>query len=384
MSTAVAYFIALAKETGFISPTSKPNNRSSTSTAPASETKHRVHRGTLRSKHRTTRSLNENDLSKTFGTLDLHKVNGNKIGKSKSSNHIGKRKSVWDFSRLSGFFGVAQQEEEEDIEDGEDGEESEESDTKGQARQDAVSVEEETSETMEQSEEDELSVQNEESDDDLESDTMEQLEEDEVSVKNEGIDDDLESDAMEQAEADGMSLEDNGSDNDLEDDTIEPDEEDAESEKNWESEAELESDAVEQDEENEVSEADPDSDSMVDHDSSPPATGDEDNSSIVEDEEEIIPFTRRRIQPMQSEYNDRNLDPNDPRVANWTKDEIWLFNKLARRGTEPLLSSDFTGYFPAFPDILFTNDPNRVFLNSHEVSSYHRKPSFFHNRLRLS
>lgn len=292
MSTAIAYFVALAKETGFSSPASRLPSSSVTSTTPASEGKQRIQRGALRSTDRSSKSLNKKDVNKSLGTLALHKVKESNVRKPKSSNRKEKRKSVWNFSRLSSFFGIEQQEEKKE------------------------------------------SDENEESEDGLEGDTMVQ------------------------------------------------DHHDAEVDKSWESKGGFESDIVgqyEEDEENEkndISEDELNGDTMIDHDNSLPPTEDEVKSSIIEDKKATVPV-RRRIQPMQSEYNLRNLDPNDPRIARWTKDEIWLFNKLANRGREPLFHYQLLMHFPAFPDILFTGDPGKVFFNSHHASQTHRKHGFF-------
>ncbi len=69
---------------------------------------------------------------------------------------------------------------------------------------------------------------------------------------------------------------------------------------------------------------------------------------------------------------------DDPRVAKWTQDEIWLFNKLAMRGLEPLLPQSMAMDFQSFPDRLFSRNPSRVFLSSHQGSETGRKSIPFH------
>lgn len=240
MSASVAYFVALAKATGFASPASERRDSSPTSTAASSELEQQVNRDTVSPIKHTTERLNEDTLRKPLSTMKLYKVTGNKISKGKGPNRKQKRKSVWDFSRLSSFFSKEQDEEKE-----------------------------------------------EQSIDDLEGDTM------------------------------------------------------------------------------------------VDCDNPMPTTEDDNDRTMVEEDDGFKPEKgskkQKKIQPIQKEHNNRYLDYNDPRLMDWSRDEIWLFNKFARRGAEPLLPQSWTLDFPTFPDILFTNDPDRVFMNKHHGSEYNRK-----------
>ena len=63
-------------------------------------------------------------------------------------------------------------------------------------------------------------------------------------------------------------------------------------------------------------------------------------------------------------YNDRYLNYDDPRVQEWTEEETWLFTKFTNRGYEPLLHSGWIMDYPTFPDQLFTNDKNQVYIRN--------------------
>ena len=63
-------------------------------------------------------------------------------------------------------------------------------------------------------------------------------------------------------------------------------------------------------------------------------------------------------------YGDRCLGFNDPRIQEWTEEERWLFTKLTKRGYEPLLHDTWIMDYPTFPDQLFTNDKNQVYINN--------------------
>ena len=87
------------------------------------------------------------------------------------------------------------------------------------------------------------------------------------------------------------------------------------------------------------------------------------------------------IAPVVQLPRNRCFSPNDPRIADWSEDEIWLSNRLARRGLEPLFPHSLIMNYPTFPKRLFSRDPHRVFLTSHQGSEAGRKS--FHNLLVL-
>lgn len=55
----------------------------------------------------------------------------------------------------------------------------------------------------------------------------------------------------------------------------------------------------------------------------------------------------------------------------WTKEEIWLFEKLQDRGLEPLLHVTWGFDFPTLPVELFTTDHSKVFIKSIHDNDYH-------------
>ena len=88
---------------------------------------------------------------------------------------------------------------------------------------------------------------------------------------------------------------------------------------------------------------------------------DNDLTLVVDSYEED--FVVKKAQRLE-DYHDRNVSSNDPRIKEWTDEEIWLFNKLNKRGQEPLLLHTWTMDFSTFPAILFTTDPKQVFINN--------------------
>ena len=102
-------------------------------------------------------------------------------------------------------------------------------------------------------------------------------------------------------------------------------------------------------------------------DEEPLPTIEHDNDfTLVEDyeEEDKAENTKRALK----DVNDRYLDYSDPRIKEWTGEEIWLFNKLQNRGAEPLLISTWTLDFPTFPDQLFSKDEDQVFIKNIHTS----------------
>lgn len=68
------------------------------------------------------------------------------------------------------------------------------------------------------------------------------------------------------------------------------------------------------------------------------------------------------------------LDENEHK--GWTKEEIWLFEKLQDRGFEPLLHVTWGFDFPTLPVELFTTDRSKVFIKSMHDNDYHGTYSF--------
>lgn len=114
-----------------------------------------------------------------------------------------------------------------------------------------------------------------------------------------------------------------------------------------------------------------DGDTYVENDEPLPTIEHDHDFTLVEDSEDgnKAANTRRALKNV----NDRYLDYNDPRIKEWTKEEIWLFNKLQKRGVEPLLISTWSLDFSTFPDQLFSPDENQIFIKNIHTSSGHGK-----------
>ncbi|CAD6567468.1 MAG: hypothetical protein ASARMPREDX12_001006 [Alectoria sarmentosa] len=114
---------------------------------------------------------------------------------------------------------------------------------------------------------------------------------------------------------------------------------------------------------NDCEEDDLEGDTVIDNDGSV-ATSEYDNdlTLVVDDHGEGNKGdgTARTLQ----EHNDRYITYDDPRIQDWTEEERWLFTKLTNRGYEPLLHSTWIMDYPTFPNQLFTNDENRVYINN--------------------
>ena len=114
---------------------------------------------------------------------------------------------------------------------------------------------------------------------------------------------------------------------------------------------------------NDLEENDLEGDTMI-NDDGPAANPRDDNdlTMVVDDQDERIKGDGT-VRDLRN-YDDRYLDRDDPRIQDWTEEERWLFDKLARRGYEPLLHTTWILDYPTFPDNLFTNDQSQVYINN--------------------
>lgn len=99
-------------------------------------------------------------------------------------------------------------------------------------------------------------------------------------------------------------------------------------------------------------------DTIVENENLLPATELDNDSTLVEDNEEDT----------KAEFED------DPVVLQRTDEEIWLRTKLSRLGREPLLPRSWNMDFSTFPDYLFSSDPARSFVNNNHTTISHGKP----------
>lgn len=72
----------------------------------------------------------------------------------------------------------------------------------------------------------------------------------------------------------------------------------------------------------------------------------------------------------------RSGTPDDEvQTEDYTEDEMWLHQKLVRRGEEPLFHNAWRLDFPTFPEELFTLDHSDIFIHSISKNDFHG--SFF-------
>lgn len=114
---------------------------------------------------------------------------------------------------------------------------------------------------------------------------------------------------------------------------------------------------------NDREEDDLEGDTMIDDDASTAAPGYDNDPTLVVDDDNTGIKGDETAHALQK-YNDRYLDYDDPRIQDWTEEERWLFAKLTNRGYEPLLHDTWILDYPTFPDPLFTNDENQVYINN--------------------
>lgn len=115
---------------------------------------------------------------------------------------------------------------------------------------------------------------------------------------------------------------------------------------------------------NDREEDDLEGDTMIDDDdASAAAPGYDNDLTLVVDDDNTGIKGDETAHALQK-YNDRYLDYDDPRIQDWTAEERWLFAKLTNRGYEPLLHNTWILDYPTFPDPLFTNDENQVYINN--------------------
>ncbi|KAL8950620.1 MAG: hypothetical protein Q9222_003351 [Ikaeria aurantiellina] len=57
-------------------------------------------------------------------------------------------------------------------------------------------------------------------------------------------------------------------------------------------------------------------------------------------------------------------------MKTWSKDQVWTFNKLNKRGFEPLLPDTWNLDFVTVPKNVFTDDDDKVLISAHEGNEY--------------
>ena len=103
-----------------------------------------------------------------------------------------------------------------------------------------------------------------------------------------------------------------------------------------------------------------------------PSIEHDNDSTLLDDEivdEENVKLERTES-TLKDYRSDHYIDYNDPRIREWTSEEIWFFHRLRNRGGEPLFDQTWTMDFPTFPDSLFTRDASQVFFDSNACSIF--------------
>jgi len=180
--------------------------------------------------------------------------------------------------------------------------------------------------------------------------------------EDEEIDDDedeeIEVEESEEVEVDGdEEMEVEGEEEELEEMEVEEEEEESEEdeiEMEVEEEEDLEEDEME---EMEVEEEEEDLE--------------EDKIDLLAQEEASAEAKVQEYLARQAELALRREDVERAKAAgDWHPDEIFLFERLAMRSFEELIPAEWQVDFPTLPQILFTNDLEKTFVNFQCVSSY--------------
>lgn len=98
-----------------------------------------------------------------------------------------------------------------------------------------------------------------------------------------------------------------------------------------------------------------------------------DGDTVLEPEEQL-----RDVVKISSKYDEPN--PNSPSsddIKHWSKDEVWLLEKLNLRSLEPLMYGTWHIDFPSFPAVLFSYYPRQVFINAASGRDFHARKALF-------
>lgn len=104
-------------------------------------------------------------------------------------------------------------------------------------------------------------------------------------------------------------------------------------------------------------------DTMIDDAGSAAAPGYDNDHTLVEDDYDEGIKDDESVRPPQK-YSVGRFDYNNSSIQEWTEEERWLFTRLRNRGYEPLLHDTWIIDYPQFPDQLFTNDEDQVYINN--------------------
>lgn len=110
-------------------------------------------------------------------------------------------------------------------------------------------------------------------------------------------------------------------------------------------------------------EEDLEGDTMIDDAGSAAAPEYDNDLTVVEDGYDERTKDDESVRPLQK-YGVGYFGYNHPSLQEWTEEERWLFTRLRNRGYEPLLHDTWIIDYPQFPDQLFTNDEEQVYINN--------------------
>ncbi len=82
-----------------------------------------------------------------------------------------------------------------------------------------------------------------------------------------------------------------------------------------------------------------------------------DGDTVIEPEEQ-----QRHVAKVSQKHDQHTHELNNQKL--WSKDEVWLLEKLNLRGLEPLMDATWFMDFRSFPIPLFSHNPRQVFINA--------------------
>jgi hypothetical protein len=91
---------------------------------------------------------------------------------------------------------------------------------------------------------------------------------------------------------------------------------------------------------------------------------DDEEEGEISPEDKVAEYLQR-----QAELELRRKDVEAFKASGKHKDEIFLFERISMRGFEEILPATWQIDFPTLPMVLFTEAPERAFINSHCLSS---------------
>jgi hypothetical protein len=98
-----------------------------------------------------------------------------------------------------------------------------------------------------------------------------------------------------------------------------------------------------------------------------------DGDTVLEPEDQQRDFAK--ISPKHDVPNSNSPANDDMKF--WSKDEVWLLEKLNLRNLEPLMEATWHIDFPSFPVVLFSFDSRQVFINAANGRDFYARKALF-------